>query len=338
MSLYLQFLVLGLGAGAFYAATATGLVVAYKATGIINFAQGAFAAWGAYVYTRLRNDGEFVFFVGTFDLGGPMSAVPAFVIGAALSVVVALLSHVLVFRPLRRSPVMAQVVASVGIMISLQALIVLRFGPNSAKVPSILPQGTWTVAGAVLSVQSLILAGIVIVLAVAVWSYFRFVRVGIATRAGAENERAAILMGYSPDRLAALAWTISAAVGGGVAILAAPVTGLNPTNLVLGVVPALAVALVGRLESLAAVTIGGLALGSFQALITLLTSKPWWPSWASVGVQDAVPFVVVIVALAALRGSAPGSWFAGWGRAAGRAHPASSHCAPSWCSSPSASA
>src|SRR5439155_24664740 len=76
--------------------------------------------------------------------------------------------------------------------------------------------------------------------------------------------------------------------------------GLNPINYTLFVVPALAVALVGRLTSLGVVCGAGLALGAFQSEIQFLTSKSWWPRWGVAGLADAVPFIVVIVTLFAL--------------------------------------
>jgi branched-chain amino acid transport system permease protein len=112
-----------------------------------------------------------------------------------------------------------------------------------------------------------------------------------------ENERAASLSGYSPDRLAAITWVLASAVAAAIVILATPSTGVSADEIVLFVVPALACALLARLTSLPIACAAGFALGAIQSELTLLSAKSWWPHWATVGVSDAVPFVIVILAL-----------------------------------------
>ncbi len=69
MSVYLLFLIVGLGLGALYAALALGLVIVYKGTGVINFAQGAMAMWAAFVYDEVRKSGDLVFVFGRVHVG-----------------------------------------------------------------------------------------------------------------------------------------------------------------------------------------------------------------------------------------------------------------------------
>lgn len=304
MSVYLEFVVLGLSAGAVYAVLAGGLIGVFRATGVLNFAQGAVAAWGAYEFTSLRSAGVLVLPVGEIDVG-VLPVLPALAAGVLVALLAGLLSHLLVFRPLRRAPVLAQVVASVGVMIVMQALVLLRFGNEAVYTEAIFPSSTVSVAGANLSVSSLYLGAAAIVLSVGAWAYFRFTRLGVATRAGAQDERALRLMGYSPDRLAAIVWGGSAAAGGMIVTFASPTVGLNPVLYTWAVVPALAVALLGRLNSFGVACAAGLALGSFQSVVTFLTSKPWWPTWAVTGLQDAVPFLVIVVALFVFGGRMP---------------------------------
>ncbi|MBL7518038.1 ABC transporter permease, partial [Frankia sp. CNm7] len=306
MGEFLQFVFLGLSTGAVYAVLASSLVGVYAATGIVNFAQGSIALWAVWAVAALRADGTLVLPVGSVGLGsGPMDRVPAVAIGVASAVVWALLAHLLVFRPLRRAPVLGQVVASVGLMIFLQALVTLRFDTTSLQALPLLPAKVLTFAGAHVNVSDLVLAGAAVAVAALLWAYFRFTRPGIATRAGAEDERAARLMGLSPDRLAAVVWAITGGVCGLVAVLAAPTIGLDPTSYTFYVVPALAAALVGRLASIGLACAAGLLLGSFQTVILWLGTKSWWPGWAQAGLGDALPFVVVIVALFLLGGRIP---------------------------------
>ena len=139
MTDHLLFLIVGLGAGAAYAALAMALVTTYRGTGVINIAQGAMAMWAAFVYDELRRQGDLVLPVGRIDLGGGLPAWPALLTGVAVAAALGLVLHVAVFRPLRSAPPLAKVVASVGVAITLQALVVLRFGTGRRAVPPALP-------------------------------------------------------------------------------------------------------------------------------------------------------------------------------------------------------
>jgi branched-chain amino acid transport system permease protein len=298
MTVHLTFLIVGLGLGAIYASLALGVVVVYKGTGVINFAMGAMAMWGAFVYDELRKTGNFVFLVGRVHLTD--SAPVAVTLGILSSAALGGLAHLLVFRPLRGAPALAKVVATLGLLVTLQALVAVRFGSTPRTVAPLLPSGTVGLGDLVFAVDRLYLTGLVIVLGVVVWAVLRFSRRGTAVRAAAENERSAELMGYSPSRLAAASWIAAAAIGGAVAICAAASTTLDPTSYALFVVPALAAALVGQLSSVGLAVAAGLAFGAVQSEFTYLGGQSWWPSWAARGISDVVPLLIVIVALFAL--------------------------------------
>lgn len=297
MDTYLQFVVLGLGLGAVYIGLANGLLLVYRATGIINFAQGATAMWGAYVFARLVRDGTLVLPIGSVRFPEPPAMWVAVSLGLLSAVAVGLITHYLVFRPVRHAPALAQVVVSVALMLTVQALVVIRFGPNNIPVDELIPAGTVHLFGTRLSSAELIMAALMVLTSVLIWAYFRFTRLGAATRAAAANERGATLLGIAPDRMAAIA-TVGAAVVGTLGVmLGSGLTGLNPLNYTLLVVPALAVLLVARMESVGVIAVAALVLGAFQSLVNLFTGKEWWPVWAASGLDQVVPFVVVIVIL-----------------------------------------
>ncbi|MBY4573083.1 ABC transporter permease [Gordonia paraffinivorans] len=308
MAQFLNFAFLGLSLGAIYSVLASSLVGIYAATGIINFAQGAIGLYSVYLVATLRTDGTLVLPIGSLSLGSddnPTSMELAIVLGVVSAVVWALLAHVLVFRPLRHAPVLAQVVASVGLMLFLQALVQLRFDTENLFAQSILPDDTVEIGGAVVNVSDLILAGVAIAIALLMWAYFRLTTFGVATRAGSEDELAARLTGYSPDRLAAIVWAITGAATGLIVVLASFTLGLTVTSYTFYVIPALAVALVGRLTSFGIACTAGLVLGVFQSVIQWLATKSWWPEWAQSGLGDALPFVIVVIALFLLGGRIP---------------------------------
>ncbi|SOD74625.1 branched-chain amino acid transport system permease protein [Jatrophihabitans sp. GAS493] len=301
MGTYLQFAVLGLGLGAIYVGLANGLVLVYRATGIINFAMGAIAMWGGYVYAQLRIDGKLVLPIGSIQLGNqPMTTAPAMAIGIASAVLVGILVHYLVFRPVRRAPALAQVVVSVALMITLQALVIIRFGSDTVQVPALMPDTTYIIFGAPIALAEILMAAVMVVLSALIWAYLRFTRAGVATRAASDNERAAILMGFSPDRLAGVALVLASALSTIGVILASPLTGINPTNYTLYVVPALAVMLVARMSSIVVATIAGLLLGALQSILTFMVTYTWWPKWAAAGIDQVVPFIIVMIILFAI--------------------------------------
>ncbi len=297
MTTYLEFAVLGLGLAAVYIGLGSGLLLVYRATGIVNFAQGAMGMWGVYVFATLVDDGLLVLPVGSVQIGDEMAILPALLIGLVNAAVLGVLVHYLVFRPVRHAPDLAQVVVSIGLMVALQALAVIRFGPNNVPVESVFERGELDVFGATLATRELRMAGVMIVLAAIIWAYLRFTYAGAATRAASENERGAVLMGFDPDRLALVAMVLGAVVSTVGVMMASTLTGLSPANYTLMVVPALAVLLVARLESIVLVCVAGLALGIFQSELSLLATKPYWPVWAQSGLDQVVPFVIIMIIL-----------------------------------------
>jgi branched-chain amino acid transport system permease protein len=310
VSLYLQVLVFSLGYGAIYASLANGLLLTYRATGIINFAMGATAMWGGYVYTGARTDGILVLPISSIDFGSPLGLVPALAVTVLSAVLLALVIFFLAFRPVRNAPVLAQVVVSIAVMVSMTALVQLRFGAEAISGfqlgrIAVVQADTIEVGGRLLPVANMIVALVVVVLSGLVWAYLRFTRAGVATRAASGNERAAILTGYSPDRLALVAMLLSTVLGTLGVVLASPVLGLSPATYSLFVVQALAVMLVAKMSSIPIATVAGFLLAFVQQLLINWTTQTWWPTWAKSGIEQLLPLVVVVIALLVLGNRLP---------------------------------
>ncbi|MGD9958300.1 ABC transporter permease [Nocardioides sp.] len=298
MSVVVTLIILGLALGAVFAVFANCLVAVYRATGIINFAQGAMAMWGAYVMSQLNKDGVLVLPIGRITLSEePLGLWPSAIIGLVCGVVLTLLCHFLVFRPLRKAPALSQVVASVGLLLFLQSLVSIRFGNFNVRMAPLVPNESFTLGSVQVSRVSLVSVIVAFVVCLLLWSYFRFTRWGIATRAGSEGEFGLRLMGYSPDRLSAIVWGFTGFFSTAIVMVAGSLVGLDTTIYTFAVISALAVALVGLLKSFWGAFVAGVALGGFQAWMTYESAQPWWPSWAKVGLTDAVPFLVIILVL-----------------------------------------
>ncbi len=306
MELYLQNLLTGLGDGAVIAGVALGLVLAYQGSGVLNFAHGAMMMYSTYIYDELRDTGDFVFpisvlgndrinLLGTPEKGELASFWPAFIIALLMAAVLGLLIHLLVFRPLRGAPLLAKVVATVGVFILLQSLVLLRFGTSNETVRAILPTDTLTILGTRIPQDRFWLAGIVILTALLLSILYKATTFGLATRAAAEEEKGATLLGFSPNVLAAGNWMLASVVAAVFGILAASLSnGVNTVNYTLLVVPALAGALVGALRSFWVTAGTCLVLGMVRSELSLLQIKSWWPDFARTGMRDVLPFIVIV--------------------------------------------
>ncbi|GAA0920935.1 branched-chain amino acid ABC transporter permease/ATP-binding protein [Virgisporangium aurantiacum] len=307
MQQVLLFALIGLGAGAAYAAIGLGVTVTYQGTGTVHFGLGAAGMWTVYVFDELRRTGDLLLPIPLVrvPLGSPTGTAVALVLAVLSAAAVGWLSQLLVFRPLAAAPVLAKVVASIGIMLTLQALVVLRVGSASRAVAPVLPAGGLHIGDGAVPQDRLWIAALLTVVTVALWAYLRYTRFGLATRAAAENERAASLAGFAPQALAASTAVIAGVVVGIFCILAAPTLGLTTTGFVLMIAPGLACALAGRFDNLFVVLATGLLLGVVQSELTLLRGQEWWPTWASTGLNDAVPFLAIVGGLVLVGRSLP---------------------------------
>ncbi len=230
MQQILLFSLLGLGSGALIAGIALGVVLTDRGSGIINLATGGMAMLAGYAFWALRADLLH------------WSTAPALLASLVIVLAVGAATELVAFRPLRTAAPLAKLVSSLGVLLVLQASMLLAFGTTQQPEPTVLPQNTVKVLSAVIPVDRFILTGIVIVLAAVLAALYRFTRFGLATRAASENEVAAMLGGLSPNRLSMLGTLLASVIAGGIGILAASITQLDTSTLPLQIVPALAAA------------------------------------------------------------------------------------------------
>ncbi|HET8931745.1 MAG TPA: ABC transporter permease, partial [Acidimicrobiales bacterium] len=314
ISTYLGYLFAGLGGGAVIASLALGLVLTHRASGVVNFAHAAMGMYVAFAFYEFRSTGDLV--LPILGLPARIELVPrptlatsllvALVLGALLGLVV----YGLIFRPLRRAPALARVVASLGLFLYLQQVVQMRFPSTGAAVQTkrqVLDETPVHFLGTTVTANRLLLAGLVVVVTALLAALFRFTSFGLATRAAASNEDGALLTGVSPDRVGVANWMLASILAGFAVILIEPISGLDASSTSLLVVPALAAALVGGLSSFVLTAVGGLGIGMVQSLTLGYAVQPsttWIPDWLpTTGLQAAVPVVAILVVLA-LRGDA----------------------------------
>ena len=301
MTDYLFFILLGTGAGAIIAAFGLGLVVTYQGSGLVNFAYGAMATWVGYVYADLRRGAYPLPIPGLparYHFGDDVGIWWAFALALLTAAAMGALVYQLVFRPLYRAPALAKVVASIGLVIVFTSLIERRFPDNAGlRVDAILPREPVTIMdGVTVPRDGLWLVLIVLLITTAVWFSSRYTRLGLATKAAAGNEKGAILLGYSPQRLAQTSFVLASLIGGLVVILASPMIQLSSNVLTFGyLIPALGAALIGAFTKVWPTVITGLAIGLIQSSFTKMqTDFSWFPQY---GAREGLPFLVIIVAM-----------------------------------------
>ena len=284
------FVMLGLGSGAVIAGVAMAVVVTYRGSGIINLATGAVSMVAAYAFWAFKS-GHFHFTLGT---------VPAIVATMAVAVMTGVLSELLVFRPLRTSSPLAKLVASLGILLVLQATMLLWFGSAAQQIPSIFPKRITTIFGKPVPENRFWIAGVVILMALALVALYRFTRFGLATRAASENEVYGMLAGLSPNSLSMANTILASSIAGAMGIVAAPLAQADSITLVQLIVPALAAAVFARFTSLSVACVAGFGVGIGQSLMQYVTAQSWFPTDNGSplpGTQALLTFVLLVIAL-----------------------------------------
>ena len=286
----MYFALLGLGLAAIFSLVGQGIILVYRASGVLNFGSVATGIIGAYIYNDL--------WAGSARLPWPV----AMAAGVAVSAAIGALVYLLVMRRLRTSAPISQIVATLGVMTALIAVATLIFAPTGATVAvaSVLPTHLVRPFGpsAPVGVNILILAAIAVVLTGALMALQKFTRFGLALTAVHENPVVAASAGWSPDRVAVIAWMLGSALSGAAVILVIPLSGLTVNAAVTLIIPALAAALVGRFESFPLALLGAFVIGVGESEVSLYIGGAGW--------TEALPLLVVIVVLLLRGSSLPG--------------------------------
>ena len=279
MSGYLHLLLLGLGAGSLYAMSALGLVLVYRSSGIVNFAHGAAGMVGAFALWDLTENAGW-------------KTVPAAMAGVLIAAALGLATYLVTMVLPRRPSTLTRVVATLSVLIVVQAVGFLRYGTTPRQVSDFLPDSVVSFGrGVTVSADRLILLGITVSLTLLLGMAYQRSRFGVATSAVAERPEHLAALGWRVGRLRAINWAIGGALGGLAGVLLAPISGVSPNNALATIVPVLAAALLGGLSSFPLTLTGGLLIGVLQAEFSQ-------HNFGVDGLPDAVPLLAIIVVLA----------------------------------------
>ena len=278
----LPFIVSGIATGAIYGLAATGLVLTYKTSGIFNFGYGALATLAAYVFYWLYVEHDFdwklAFFVSVFVLGPLMGLVME-----------------LIARHLAPQRTAWKIVGTVGLILVVQGLGTIKYGPDPISVPQYLPKGTETfrVLDVNIGYDQLIITIISLVAVAALYGLFRFTRLGIAMRAVVDDPDLLDIQGTSPRRVRRISWIIGSTFAALSGVLIVPLIGLEPIALTFLVVLAFGAAAIGFFASIPLAYLGGIIIGIVADVSKKYVLDVDWLG----GLPASLPFLILFAVL-----------------------------------------
>jgi branched-chain amino acid transport system permease protein len=275
---FLQLTFAGLSQGAVYGLLALGFVAIFAVSGVINLAQGEFAA-----------------LAGLVAISGVASGLPlVLAIGLALATValVAVVMERLTIRPVRSMTTLTSIILTLGVSTALKAIMLLIWGPNAEGLIPFTP-GTVEVVGVSIRLQELWILAIAAVVAGGVYWFYERTLTGKALRACSEQPTAARLVGISLSGASLISFLVAGLVGAVAGVLSSPVFFTSwESGLILGLKGFVAATL-GGLVSIRGAVLGGLVLGVVESLTA---------GYIDTGLRDAVAFLLLIAVLVARPG------------------------------------
>jgi branched-chain amino acid transport system permease protein len=244
---FFQQITSGLAIGSIFASLALALVLIYRTTDVVNFAQGEMATFTTFIAWSLMNHG--------------LSYWPAFVLTLLIAFVGGVGIERVLIRPVEHRPEIVIVIMTIGLLIAINGLTGWIWGAEVKAVDSPFPNKTVDVAGVAISTQDIGTFCVCIVSVLVLWAFFRFTTLGLAMRAVAVNSGASRLMGVRVGWMLALGWGFAAVLGAIAGLMAAPTAFLDPNMMLVILVYAFAAAVLGGIDSPLGAVVGGLILG-----------------------------------------------------------------------------
>ncbi len=274
MEFVAQVLVSGLILGSLYALTALGYVIIFRATAVVNFAQGEMMMLGAIFALALYRDAG-------------LGYVPSFVLAVAGALVVGMVIERVASRPLLDAPVFTVILSTVAVGQMIRSGVRAFRGNELSLFPPVLSTKPLTVAGVTFTPLGAGIIAIALGCLGAFLLFFRRTRTGWAMRATAQNKEAAALVGVSVPRVFAASWGISAGLAAAAGILLAPLVTITPDMGVIGIKGFIA-AILGGFSSLPGAVLGGFLLGVLENLAGVYISSAF---------KDVVIFGILLAVL-----------------------------------------
>ena len=270
-----QQVVSGLASGGTYATLAVAIVLIYRATGVVNFAQGEMAMFSTFIAWTLTDHG--------------LSYWPAFVLTVAASLVGGIGLERIAIRPVERAPVLTVAMVTIGLFFLFNGAAFWIWSPEVKSMPNPFSTRPIHVAGVAFSIADLGIIGVSLLAVLALWAFFRFTKVGLGMRAAALNPESSRLVGVRVSWMNALGWGLAAALGAVAGLMAAPGLGSFDQNFMQPVLLyAFAGAVLGGIDSALGAVVGSLLLGVFLNLLGT------YVSWVGTDLRQPAALAVIL--------------------------------------------
>jgi branched-chain amino acid transport system permease protein len=246
----------GIGNGAVYASLALALVLIFRTTGILNFAQGEMALYSTYL----------VWFFTSHHLAVWLSIL----IAMAISFVGGALIERVVIRPVEKASPLVLVIVTIGMFLALNSITQVQFGTDAKRLPRAYPAKTWLPGNVQISADTLVLVGVLVVECVLLYLLLQRTKLGLAVRSVASNPESSQLLGIPVGTMLMLGWALAAALGALAGAIAVPASqpALSAASMQSILVFSFAAAALGGFDSTLGAVVGGLIVGVAQSLTT----------------------------------------------------------------------
>ena len=277
MTLFFQQLVSGISTGAIYASLALALVLIYRSTHIVNFAQGEMAMFSTYIAWQFTDWGW-----------GVWAAIAATLV---ISFVGGLAIERVVIRPVESSSVLTVVIVTLGLLLVFNQAAAWRWTSILKSFPSPFPDGAWWIGDVRINWSDVGIVVVLLVSVAALWFLFQKTKVGLAMRAAAANPESSRLVGINVGRMLMLGWGLAAVLGALSGVMVAPKLFLEP-NMMAGVqIYAFAAATLGGFDSPVGAVVGGIVVGVAENLAGTYVDA------IGADLKIAVPLVIIFAVL-----------------------------------------
>ncbi|WP_153127084.1 branched-chain amino acid ABC transporter permease [Peribacillus tepidiphilus] len=278
MTFFLQMLATGIVVGSVYALVALGFVLIYKSSDAINFAQGEFLLIGTYVCLTL---------ITTYNI--PFIA--ALFITLLFSAILGFVVERIVLRPFIGEPVISMIMATIGLSSILAGIVHIIWGHETRVFPKIFSDKPVQLGEIVIAPVYLWSLVIVVIMLLIFTLFFKYSKLGIAMRATADDQQAALSMGISVKVIFAVAWAIAAIVSAVGGVLLGNINGVNSSLSAIGL-KVLPVAILGGLDSIPGAIIGGLIIGVIESM-----TGGYLDPLVGGGLKEVMPFIILVLIL-----------------------------------------
>jgi branched-chain amino acid transport system permease protein len=275
---FFQQLVFGLAIGGVYGSLALALVLIYRTTRVVNFAQGEMAMFTTFIaWSLIANHG--------------MSFWPAFFVTLGIAFLLGVGVERVVIRPFEHASHLTMILVTIALFVIFNGLAAWIWSPEQRAFLGPFSAKPFTVGGVAIARQDVGVIVVTLLTVLLLWTFFRFTKVGLAMRAAAIGPEPSRLMGVRVGWMYAMGWGFAAVLGAVSGMMVAPIIFLSPTMMQATLIYAFAAAVLGGIESPVGAVVGGLLLGVFTTLLGA------YVDFVSGELELPVAFVVLVLVL-----------------------------------------